>query len=206
MESETRANQTGRPVPGVPQSGALTPSAAPGVDTQNKCSVVVVYEEAAARQRAVDFCDLLVERFWAKCGFQLTWWPFELLEQRPSAVEAAEKARDADLIVFAADPEGELPISIRAWMESWVSRRGEREGALVAVLCPQTGSNLEAANRHIYLRTIAHRAGMDYLTEMPSNLFRCMPDSLESFAERACQVTSVLDEILHQQPKPQLLK
>ena len=29
-------------------------------------SVVVVYEDAVARERAVTFCDQLVTRFWAK--------------------------------------------------------------------------------------------------------------------------------------------
>ena len=42
-------------------------------------SVVVVYEDGAARERAVGFCDQLVSRFWGKCEFDLSWWPFTVL-------------------------------------------------------------------------------------------------------------------------------
>ena len=47
---------------------------------------------------------------------------------------------------------------------------------------------------------------MDYLTEMPQDISRSIPDSLDSYTERAEQVTSLLDNILHQQaPPPSLL-
>ncbi|SPE56359.1 hypothetical protein SBV1_2340017 [Verrucomicrobia bacterium] len=48
---------------------------------------------------------------------------------------------------------------------------------------------------------------MDYLTEVPHELQRTIPDSLDSYASRADTVTSVLDEILHKQrPFPTILR
>ena len=44
-------------------------------------SVVVVYEDPAARERAVGFCDQLVSRFWARFEFDVSWWSFALLEE-----------------------------------------------------------------------------------------------------------------------------
>ena len=52
------------------------------------------------------------------------------------------------------------------------------------------------------VRNIAHRAGMDYLTQVPETIGRAIPDSLASCSERADRVTSVLDEILHQKTVP----
>jgi hypothetical protein len=164
-------------------------------------SVVVVYEGEMTREVAVSFCDHLVERFWNRCGFDVSWWSFGQLESQRSALQAAERAIEADLIVFATRPEGEIPLAVHGWMESWLGQRGDREGALVDLTERRSGDYDETA-RHLYLRKIAHRAGMDYLTQLPENISRPIPDSLESYSERADQVGSVMEEILHQNPPP----
>jgi hypothetical protein len=46
---------------------------------------------------------------------------------------------------------------------------------------------------------------MDYLTEVPQEIAQPIPDSLESFSERAQYMTSVLDEILHKPTLPRQL-
>ena len=56
-----------------------------GLETKTACSVVVVYEDATARERALTFCDQLVGRFWAKCEFDVSWWTFDLLDQEVAA-------------------------------------------------------------------------------------------------------------------------
>jgi hypothetical protein len=43
---------------------------------------------------------------------------------------------------------------------------------------------------------------MDYLTQVPQDIARAFPDSLDSYTRRADQVTSILDGILHQQAPP----
>jgi hypothetical protein len=43
---------------------------------------------------------------------------------------------------------------------------------------------------------------MDYLTKVPPDISFSFPESFESYTERACQVTSLLDDILHQQLSP----
>jgi hypothetical protein len=61
------------------------------------------------------------------------------------------------------------------------------------------------AQKHRYLRQIAHRGSMDYLTQLPLSLSRLVPESLDSYTQRAVQVSSVLDEILHHQAPPPVL-
>jgi hypothetical protein len=168
-------------------------------------SVMVVYEDPESREAAVRFCDGLIEKFWDRYGFYLSWWSFASLIELSSAEVHLEKALEADLIVVAANPEGDLPAPVQTWFETWIGRRVDREGAIVALNDPGPGTEQARASKFIYLRNVAHRARMDYLTQVPQGSLFEIPESLESFSERAGHVTSVLDKILHTQPPPHLL-
>jgi hypothetical protein len=169
-------------------------------------SVVVVYEDAAARERAVAFCDQLVGRYWAQLEFNLSWWSFAALEDAGSAKDAAENAVCADLVAVATGPEGDFPLPVKAWVETWLTRRGEREGMLVGLLEPLAEAGALEGPKHHYLRHAAHHGAMDYLTHVPQDISLSIPESLDSYSQRADQVTSLLDDILHRQaPPPQLL-
>jgi hypothetical protein len=175
-----------------------------GARTERKpgWSVVVVYEDTVARERAMGFCDELVRRFWTQFEFDLSWWSFDLVEEVKSATEAAEKAASADLIVFAAAPEGDFPGPVKAWIETWLGQRGEREGILVGLLDPLAEVAGQQGPRHCCLRQAAHRGALDYLTQVPEDISRSIPDSLDSYAKRADRVTSLLDDILHHLAPP----
>ncbi len=169
-------------------------------------SVLVIHQDMEARQGAVKFCDHLIERFWSRYEFDVEWLSYELLQSARSAKAAGSRASDADLIVFATQPDGEIPATIKQWIETWIGQRGDREGALVGLMDPGPGLSGLVADKFLYLRAAAHRAGMDYLTELPQDISRAIPDSIDSYTERADQVTSVLDEILQRKgPPPQLL-
>lgn len=175
-------------------------------EAKSAWTVVVVYEDPAARERAMGFGDQLVGRFWAGLEFDLRWWAFAQLEGADSAKAAADEAARADLVVFVAHPEGDFPPAVKVWTETWLSQRGDREGVLVGLLEPVLGAGGQEGPKHHFLRNAAHHGAMDYLTEMPQDISRSIPDSLDSYTERAEQVTSLLDNILHQQaPPPSLL-
>ena len=73
---------------------------------------------------------------------------------------------------------------------------------LVGLLEPAGGTAGREGQKHHYLRNAAHHGAMDYLTEVPQDISRSIPDSLDSYTERADQVTRLLDNILHQQAPP----
>jgi len=174
--------------------------------TKATSSVVVIYQEEQAREEAVKFCDLLIKRFWASHEFDVNWWSFDSLEDGRGARDASLKTTNADLIIFASKPGDEIPGFVKSWFETWVGQRGDREGALVGLMDPGAGAGY-ISDKFVFLRNVAHRGGMDYLTQMPKELSLVIPDSIESYAERADRVTSVLDEILHYKaPPPQLLR
>jgi hypothetical protein len=167
------------------------------VKVKVRSSVLVVFEDAAASAQAVQFCHDLVERFWSQYDFDVVWRSFAELGQNAEQQEATSTASSADLIILAS--EGNVPQNIKAWLERSLATRSEREGALVDLCVSDEGPSIE---KHMYLRAVAHRAGMDYLTMVPQNMSWCGPDSVEACNERAQTVTSVLDEILHRQPAP----
>jgi hypothetical protein len=174
--------------------------------TKATWSIVVVYENPEIREPAVTFCDGLTKRFWDEFDFDVSWWSFDLLQSEQSAKEAAEKVAGADLVVFAAGPEGEVPRHVGSWVESCLRRRGDREGTLVGLFGQGEDDQSQRSDKHFYLRRLAHKSGMDYLTQIPQGIAHPIPETLESYTERAEQVTGVLDEILHQPPPPVSLR
>ncbi len=87
-------------------------------------------------------------------------------------------------------------------MESWLQQRGDREGTLVGLMAPSEEYPGGEGQKHYYLRNAAHRGALDYLTHIPQDISRPIPDSLDSYTARADQVTSLLDDILRQQTVP----
>ncbi len=165
-------------------------------------SVVVIYDTQDTREAAMIFCDQLVQRFWQDSEFDISWWETGKLQEPVSAENARRRATAADLVIFALPPEGDLGVQVQSWVHTWVTDRGDREGAVVGLVNEKSHGSLEAAKAEQFLRRVAHQAGMDYLTQVPQSISWQIPESLESCTERAQQVTSVLDDILHQSPPP----
>jgi hypothetical protein len=172
------------------------------VEVKAAWSVAVVYEDPTACERAVSFCNQMANRFWAGFELNLSWWPFAQLEEADLARDAAKKAAFADVVVFAVNSGGDFTWPVKAWIETWLDQRGEREGILVGLLEPAGGAGGGEKQKHCFLRNAAHRGGMDYLTEVPQDFSRSIPDSLDWYSERAGQVTCLLTNILHQRPPP----
>lgn len=168
--------------------------------SRERC-VVVVYENPAIREYAVRFCERVAAEQGCAPMSEVIWWSFQVLGNAVAGRDAAQKAARADMVVFALHARGDLPDGIKWWIESWLNKRGEREGALVGLLVREEAPYHMAPFREIYLRNIALRAGMDYLCHAAPTTPKAIPDSLDSFSERAGQMTSVLDKILHTRPQ-----
>ena len=163
-------------------------------------SVVVVYETPAIREHAVRFCERLAQEPESATTAEMNWWSFRLIGHSVAGGDAAQKAALADVVIFAMNAAGDLPDEIKLWIETWLNKRGEREGALVGLLAQEERSHEVAPFSEVYLRHIARRAGMDFLSHAAPTVAKAIPDSLDSFSERAGQMTSVLDSILRMRP------
>jgi hypothetical protein len=166
------------------------------------CTVIVVYQNADTRATAMAFCDRLVAQFWTQLDFEITWWAFEKLEEEQPSQEALHKAVDAGMIIFASQPQDSMPFHMQSWIERWLGQRGEREGVLIDLSGEESQATVGSGLTQVYLRKVAHQAGMNYLTQMPQSFSEPLPESPDSVADLAGQVTSVLQEILDQRPRP----
>lgn len=167
-------------------------------------SVAVLYDDAPTRQRAMVVGRELVQRFWTEVTFQFHWWRSDFLTDDAMLAAAVGDASTADFIVVSSRPEQPFSPFVIKWFDDWIGRRAGREGAFVDLTEPTTGSADLVHRRQLHLRRLAHRAMMDYLTRMPEIMDGALPDSFESAENRAAQLTSVMDQILHLPPPPRL--
>jgi hypothetical protein len=165
--------------------------------------ILTLCESNDCRTEAVAFCDRLVQRFWTSCEFEISWLSFEDLTEPGKFRVAVNHAASAAMLIFAMRHGSYIPAEVEAWAEAWLAKRGEREGSIIALGDPGHIAAAGVSQNFVYLRNIAHRAGLDYLTEMPEKIGQSIPDSLEAYPERAQQMTSVLDQILRRKtPAP----
>jgi hypothetical protein len=164
--------------------------------------VIVVYENPLAREYAADVCAQFVGM--PAESDKLRWIDCRAVEFQPWT-SGMDDAKNADVIVFAMTSEGDFTPGLKLWIDRWLAKRNENEGTLAGIFC-DTGATapLIMSRKEIYLRHVAHRAGMDYLSHLPQRFrrTRAIPESLDDFNARARQMTSVLDEILHTHIRP----
>jgi len=158
--------------------------------------MIVISQDRACRDRAVNFCDELMKRFWAQCEFDISWLSFGDLSRENEFRNAAVKAGSADVVLFSMDPAADAPLKLQSWAEAWLAKRSDHEGLVIGLGDPGHIPGGGVSKNFVYVRNLAHRAGMDYLTELPDQMGPAIPDSLDSYRERAQQHSSVLDQIL----------
>jgi hypothetical protein len=157
--------------------------------------VLVIYETVAAREQVARALE--ESRPSGSAENVMHWRSCSRLNERPFAEEAAEHAKTADMIIFTGPAENEFPAELKLWIERWLSKRDEREGAIVGIFPARSTRRAETGTqKEIYLRHIALRAGMDYLCHVPRCGCKAMPESLDVYNQRAGQMTSVLYDIL----------
>ena len=177
----------------------------PPAQSKEVWSVTVLYEDTDVRERAMRVSDHLMRQFWSEIEFDFNWWRFAYLEDEVLASQAASHTMDADALIIAVQNEGDFSPTTRSWLEQAMAGRGVREGAFIALFGGEEGPLCRAATKKdAFLRSLAQRAGMDYLTGAPSVLPGGLPDSLDSFSRRAIQHSSVMDDILRHTPPPNL--
>ena len=166
-------------------------------------SILVLCEDVKRRMEAVAFCDRMVQRFWTSCEFDINWVSYRDLADPGKFRTGVKQAASAGLLIFAMRLASSIPPEVEAWMEAWLIQRGEKEGSLIALGDPGHIASAGISQNFVYLRGIARRGALDYLTEMPEKLGQTIPDGIDAYPERAQQMTSVLDQILRRKiPAP----
>jgi hypothetical protein len=170
--------------------------------TKEICRVVVIYEDAITRQRAMTACDFLMQQLWSEVEFDFHWWRADFLEHAVMAHTAAEQAVAADFLIVCSSAENEFSPTLKTWFESWIEDRHGRDGALLNLTTPNLTETGSAGTMETFLRGVARRAMLDYFATSPQTMTGTLPASFEEAEQRATLISSVLDEILHQPPRP----
>lgn len=167
------------------------------LETAENFSVVVMYADRATRERAIRVCDHMALELSREFDFDFSWWKFDYLRDAKVAKLGAAAAAQADMIIFSAHADGELPATVTSWIESWVSKRDDRPSALVALIGTMEDPQKGLTPAHFYLRNVAQRAKMDYLPHAMVPLSDAQYGSVESILRRAETTTPFLQEILN---------
>jgi len=169
---------------------------------ENCCVVLVVYEDTATRQRAMSACDFLMHQFWSEVEFDFHWWRTDFLEHPSMARAAAEQAIEADFLIVCSGSQCQFSPALQRWFDSWVEQRHGRDGALLDLTSSNTTATVTAGSVGVFLRGVARRAMLDYFATTTQTATGTLPSSFEDVERRASEISSVLDEILNQPPRP----
>src|SRR5438034_10459789 len=82
-------------------------------------SAVVLYEDLATRDRAMQICDRVVQKFWADVEFDFSWWRVDFLLDSALAGEGVRLAVRSLLIVLVAHAGGWSPRLGMNSIERW---------------------------------------------------------------------------------------
>lgn len=165
------------------------------------CTVLVLYEDLATRQRGLAACDYLMRNFWAEVEFEFHWWRTDFLADASLAAVAAEKASEANLIFLCSAGTKQPSASLIAWFDSWIENRLAGEGLLVnLVTCEAPAHHRQVGE--LFLREISRRADLDYLGTFPQTSTATSPASVMDAEFRASQMSVVLEGLLRESPPP----
>ena len=164
--------------------------------------VVVAYEDAATRHRALHLHDRLARQLSDDFDFQCAWWNFDHIADSSLREQAVDDAAAANMIVLSLHAGHQFPAAAETWMEEWAQRPEHNKCALVTLFA-ETHEPRAAAPIFTRLKQIARQAHMDFFTNLTDATGAVPGLKLNPIASRANAVTSTLHGILQQQfPMP----
>lgn len=132
-------------------------------EARESCRVIVLYDSAVTREKALRFCDHLMRQFGEDLNFAFEWWRTDFLAEIPLAEISAAQAKDADVFIICINPGEQLAPPVKQWFDSWADKHAGRPGALVDLNArPADQPGWDWAT-HQFLREISKIATLDFL-------------------------------------------
>ena len=130
------------------------------------CKIVVLCEDAAARDRAVEVFDRISTSLADGLTFAINCWHFADLAEQESAQCASQAAAGADIIMFSTRGTG-LPVAVNEWLDAFSQPKGKSEGALAFLMVDPCNPSAAIGNMISRLAEAAQRLGMDFIPLVP---------------------------------------
>ena len=131
-------------------------------ETFDQCEMAVFYDDDFARDRAMQLCDRLTDRFHQDPPFGFSWWRIRHLKDPAVAQLAAQVAARADLL-FVSSSRGEPAVELEEWVKQWLPQRRGRDGALVTWVNHSSAEENQQTQLELYLRNVAKEGQLDFL-------------------------------------------
>ena len=135
--------------------------------------ITIVHEDTVTGLQAIEVLKRLAAQLGNRFGLDFSpWrfnsqvWKFEWLQDPQGWNEAVAAAVAADMIIIAVGAQGELPASVRSWIESVLPRKQSKCMALVALLSRKKRDEAVALTPARYLRQLAKRHGVDFICNL----------------------------------------
>ena len=127
-------------------------------------NITIVYEDAATRKWARE----VYERAANLAGtdaVRATWWKITDLSEPGVLAGAVSTAMRSDVILVAGRAAEGLPLPFYVWVNSWLTHRVPRAGAVVALLGTPAAQSSHSGRVTDYLREVARQGKMDFVRE-----------------------------------------
>lgn len=131
------------------------------------CNFLVMYEDAATHDLAMEICHEVTARFKADLPFAFSFWTLRDLSVPVSAHWATEAVSRADIMLFSLSGRDLAP-EFSQWLEACAQARTKPEGALALVVTEPRGAGVTTGVLLSRLQLAAHRLRMDFLPLMPA--------------------------------------
>lgn len=131
-------------------------------ETHSSFNVVVAYEDFETGTHAKRTYDFLVQNLADECHFTNQMWKFDVLSVPRLREIAAKDALMADIIMISSHGVGELPLGVKAWIESWISEP-RNASALVALFDGEPGEHSWPIRN--YLAGVATRGRLEFFAQ-----------------------------------------
>jgi hypothetical protein len=164
-------------------------------ESNDICTIVVLYDCDATRARALTACDFLVNQFWQDVELEFHWWRTDFLRDETLATVASANAVASDFLIVCLESHREISPALESWFENWVTERHDREGALVDLTSP-LGSREKLTLIQTFLKEVSQHGNFDYLTAIPGDGWNAKMDN-----QPAKEYFQRIDDILSE-PRP----
>jgi hypothetical protein len=132
------------------------------LDSPDLVRILIVYEDMVTGQKARYVAEQLVGSLGPNYKCETSLWKFEVLKVPDISAMAAYEARQADLIVFAAQKDKELDDEVKQWIQNWIPFKERGDSCIVALLLRSEGDPPLASPLYSYLSKVAKKSGLDF--------------------------------------------
>jgi hypothetical protein len=159
--------------------------------------VLLLYEDASTALSSKQLIDQIVEHLNMVVNFRLSLCRFDVLNLPVLRQAKVEEVLDSDIVVLSAHGDDDLPLFVRAWLETWLDRNPGQPRAVAMCLDGQTRDTTAAKQIQCFLQTFASHAGIEVFVHFNKSSCSELDSAIEGIRYRAETTTALLDETLH---------